>query len=146
VAVVVDAPLALERRVPRQRPRAAVDPRVLLDAEGVEVEHVARAAVVERVQVQADLVVAVDVLARRHPGADRVVGAGDPRGDVEVALVLEEADLGHPDRRPALGGPVAQEVGDGGGRGPARLVEDAVDDHFTRGLDGDDGRRQAAGR
>jgi hypothetical protein len=71
-AVGVDVALGAQDGVPGQVPLAVVEADVLLDAKGVEVEDEALARVVVRVEVQADLIVAVDLLAGGDAGAHRL--------------------------------------------------------------------------
>ena len=57
-------------RVPGGVEVAGEHPQVLLDSNRVDVEDVARAALVEGVEVDADLVIGVDALPRRDPGSN----------------------------------------------------------------------------
>ena len=135
----LDRPAAVEAAGPHVPHRVPVGVRVALvrellvgaPAERVGVEHEAVAAVVERVEERAEVVVLAELggvaahLVRNPLAPGRRVP--HPGGDVDIRVVEHDPRLGRLGRGRAGVGNVLDEVGDRRHRLVDRLVEDAVE-------------------
>ena len=116
--------------------------RVPLHSKRAGGEHVGASLVVEGVEDELDLVlVPRQAVAIGEVGADRPwIRIEGPHADVQVALVVQDQALGAKRRRQVVAGVGLVLERQGQGRGPGRLVQDAV--HADRRT----GARHAQGR
>ena len=100
---------------------------VLLDAERVDAEEEGLAPVVEGVEEELDVVVALDPVAVGERGVDRSGGVEGPDAEVDARRRIPDQDLGGVGGRPLVHGLVLGEAGEHRGGEPRGLVQEPVD-------------------
>ena len=128
-AVLVDARLDVPDAVPLEQEPRILDQAVHPCSEGIRLEEVAVATVLEGVDHDPDLVFGRDAAVSQHVARDDpaciVVPAADT--DVEVVAIREDPDLRDLAHRRTLDGLHLGERTDGGRLFPDRIVENTVD-------------------
>jgi len=127
---VVDGALHVPDAVPLEHEITILDDEsVLPGRDGIRLEEVAVAVVVEGIEAEADRVAGAERRIALHLLGDDAGGIGieAPDDDVEVIGIHEEPDLGPLARLGSLDRAVLGEVVDRIGGGPDRVVEHAVD-------------------